>query len=247
MSETQGNVVQIKRGNTPPSGVLQPYELGYCTSDRTLYIGEGDGSTTKLATGSESLIPTTTLLKNKKSKIENQTLQIYCYNLKPNTTYTIHLYTLQKNRGNSSRYWRHPANTSAGRKQGEYSGYANFVEEAGHIGVEIPSIPDWMPRDGVLQTEWQFTTGVGEYIKIYELKLNEWLLDLLKPTSDGSWTMIGVSSKNNRKTGRLFQFRIAEKGGAVGATNNTLCLSGVAREQSPEEGYQMLIKYFSIK
>lgn len=248
------NTIQIKRGSkAPKAGQLTPYELGYDASGKALYIGDIDGSAIKLGQGS-ALIPTTTLMKSKNSKKDAQKLQIYCYNLKPNTRYSIFLYTLQKSRGNASRYWRHPANTSDGVYQGGYSGYANLIAEAERTGVNYPKEAlDWMPRKGVLQTEWTFDTGNEEYSKIYEIDLNEWIADLMKPNlnSTNEWTMMGVSSKKPRKTSRQFQFKIVASNGsikAIGDTNNTLYLSGVVGQENQEKTEcQIHINFFSIK
>ena len=247
------NIIQIKRGaGAPSNGQLAPYELGYDVSGKGLYIGDMDGSAIKLGQGN-ALIPTTTLMKSRNSKKEAQKLQIYCYNLKPNTNYSIYLYTMQKSRGNASRYWRHPANTSEGVYQGKYCGYANLVAEAAVTGEDYPDIPDWMPHSGVLQTEWNFSTEAHEYSKVYEIDLNEWIADLMKPNLQGNdeWTMMGISSKNPRKTSRQFQFKIVSSDGsteAIGDTNNTLCLSGVERRYQGEvQGYQIHINFFSIK
>ena len=230
------NIVQIKRGTGAPSnGQLAPYELGYDVSGKGLYIGDIDGSATKLGQGSAP-IPTTTLMKSKDSRKEAQKLQIYCYNLKPNTNYSIYLYTIQKSRGNASRYWRHPANTSSGVHQGGYCGYANLVAEAAITGEDYPEIPDWMAHGGV-----------------YEIDLNQWIADLMKPNLQGSgeWTMMGVSSKKPRKTSRQFQFKIVSSDGltkAIGDTNNTLYLSGVVRSyQEQAEEDQIHINFFSIR
>lgn len=249
------NTIQIKRGSEAPSaGQLTPYELGYDTSGKTLYIGDIDGSAIKLGQGSVP-IPTTTLMKSKNNKRNAQKLQIYCYNLKPNTTYSIFLYTLQKSRGNASRYWRHPANTLDPDHQGKYCGYANLLaEEAKKTGADHPEeAPDWMPNRGVLQTEWTFDTGNEEYSKIFKIDLNEWIAALMKPNlkSTNEWTMMGVSSKKPRKTSRQFQFRIVTSDGstkAIGDTNNTLYLSGVVGQENQEKTEcQININFFSIK
>lgn len=247
------NIIQIKRGaGAPSNGQLAPYELGYDVSGKGLYIGDMDGSATKLGQGNAP-VPTTTLMKSKNSRKEAQKLQIYCNNLKPNTNYSIYLYTIQKSRGNASRYWRHPANTSNGVHQGGYCGYANLVAEAAVTGEEYPDIPDWMLHDGVLQTEWSFSTEDYEYSKVYEIDLNQWVADLMKPNLQGKdeWTMMGVSSKYPRQTSRQFQFKIVSSDDstkAIGDTNNTLYLSGVVRSYQEEaQEYQILINFFSIK
>lgn len=132
---------------------------------------------------------------------------------------------------------------------GQYTGYANIIQEANYIGREVEPIPTWMPNHGVLQTEWEFTTGNNEYTKIQELRLCPWITDLLKPgDEEDTWVMMGVSRKQPRKSSRQFQFKIVQEDGAIGETNNTLYLSGVVRGYDEKsEDYQTVIDYFSIK
>lgn len=259
------NIIQIKRGSgTPSNNSLAPYELGYDTDGRQLFIGHpSDPSNTGEITvypqviGSSSPLPVTTLMKDRKSKKENQVLQIYCEGLVPGEEYTICLYTLQKSRGNSSRYWRHPSNTKPIKEVdgeqivefGKFTGYANMADQIidGHVSEvnRHPSIPDWMPRGGVLQTEWPPFKAEAE-AELHEIPLNEWILDLLKPIpSMNEWGLIGLANDKQDTTGRAFQFRLLTEDERVGTTNSTLVLSRV-HKTSKDDG-SVSIGFFSIR
>ena len=77
------NIIQVKRGNgAPPDNSLAPYELGYDTQGKKLFIGHPvlDPNTEEnkvyaQAIGSSPLV--TTLMKSRTSKKEAQILQIY--------------------------------------------------------------------------------------------------------------------------------------------------------------------------
>lgn len=256
------NVIQIKHGNGVPDGKLAPYELGYSDDKKELYIGgqldENNqyGQAISLNPGTAptlSAVPTTTLLKSKSSDSTSQILDIYCHNLQKNTPYKLYLYTLQKTRGNASRYWRHPNNRPSWNQEtdelerGRFSGYANLAGEKMYPDPKddtlFPWVPDWMPKGGVLQTEWNFTTG-NKDTYVFNLNLCEWILDLLKyREDDDKWILMGLTKKNNLS--RLFQFKVVSPDGSVGNTNNILALSRVERGNQDEALCH--IGYFSIK
>lgn len=252
------NVVQIKRGNGKPDGKLAPYELGFDTSTQQLYIGgpftEDNQYGNAILINSagvnlETVTMKTTLMKKGASKKDNQILQIYCEGLVPGRKYTILLYTMQKSRGNTSRYWRHPSNTipegDLNTVIGKFTGYANIVGNS--------TIPEWMERKGVLQTEWELIPEKTS--EIYEICLNTWIKDLLKPVQvDGAiqWNLIGIANKKQTSVSRLFQFRIQDnETGIIGEPTNFLTLSSVNLTPNiDEEGneiFRPVIEYFSIK
>lgn len=243
------NTIQIKRGSgTPPNNGLAPYELGYDITGKQLYIGEPNGEETVAQPIGVPATPTTTLLKSVDSKKDSQNLQIYCEGLVPGKTYTLCLYTLQKSRGNASRYWRHPKNERDSETEiGTFTGYANMagkiIDGAGGITDTHPDIPSWMTRNGILQTEWQFVAeGTTQ---LYVINLNEWIIDLLKPIPElGGWGLIGLSNKKQDRTSRPFQFRLLDDAGQVGNTNNTLLLSRVSK---PSTDDSVSIGFFSIR
>ena len=154
----------------------------------------------------------------------SQKIVCVCTNLKPNTTYTIKLYTMQRSRGNAYRQWRHPSNEYAETENGEFArgectGYINIagtlVNALQYPEEYFSSVPTWMPREGILQTEWQFTTG--EKVsgpKEYYIYLGSWLLPLLKPVfpNQDYWTMMGLASDKWNKASRLFRFSVQEEG-----------------------------------
>lgn len=267
------NIIQIKHGNDVPDGKLAPYELGYSDTEGKLYIGgplvDGQFGNAKEISGSSGgsdapgdiLIPTTTIIKGRTYQIfdENgkplekvpvkktdKVIKIYCSNLKPNTTYKLLLYTLQKNRGNASRYWRHPddriTRTGGLINKGKITGYANIAGAERQNRNNFPPVQDWMLRKdrlqdpnadlykGVLQTEWEFTTNENFYV--FELNLNSWILPLLKPMDDyndqdGQWTLMGIPTLHPSKYCRLFQFRIRDRDGQIGIANNFMAISNV--------------------
>jgi hypothetical protein len=81
---------------------------------------------------------------------------------------------------------------------------------------------------------------------MFEIKLNSWVSDLLKyhPEED-SWVLMGIHAKAEKRRHycRQFQFRIKTPLGAVGPTENTLCLSGASATPQGE----VTIPFFSIK
>lgn len=263
-----GNVIKIKRGQgAPGDGVLEPYELGIDTETGTLYcgtegpaipVGSGGGSSGGGTTSQP--LPTTRLMKRNDSETGNQVLQIYCYNLNKTTPYTLKLYTMQKNRGNKHRYWRHPENldptdpdinwTSA---SGKYTGYKNLVGSTiNGTSMTYPEPPSWMNNQGILQSEWDVPQPTQGNALIFEINLNEWISDLLKYyPNEEKWLLMGVHSKQGRRDhySRYFQFRLCTPLGAVGPTENTLAISRayVDSSSNSETGDDVQIGYFSIK
>lgn len=250
------NTIQIKRGEGRPDGKLAPYELGFDTSTQQLYIGgpltEDNQYGSAILINSAGVNLETAIMKTVDSKENEQILQVYCKGVIPGKKYTILLYTMQKSHGNASRYWRHPSNTIPDELiksvRGRFTGYANLAGEPTLPDGDIvfPSAPEWMKRNGVLQTEWSFEID-EETPPIFELNLNNWINDLLKPVSatepNGTWDLIGLAHKHQKKASRMFQFRIKDdETGVIGEATNFVTLSNVSRSNG-----QTFIKYFSIK
>lgn len=202
---------------------------------------------------SPSKNPYTIITKPRRSKENSaegiKALEIICKNLQPNTNYIIKLYTLQRERGRSYREWRHPANIEYSPENGYteeqqallensglYSGYRNIAGEPfdeAHLDSLHPQVPNWMPNNGVLKTEWHFTSDEkGSDYKL-SLDLNTWILDLLKlnnflldaPEYEGAqvWTLMGVGNSYYNSRSRLFQFRIeSQDGKKLGNAKNTV-------------------------
>lgn len=202
---------------------------------------------------SPSKNPYTVITKPRHSKENSQEgtkiLEILCKNLQPNTNYIIKLYTLQRNRGHSYREWRHPVNIEYSPENGYteeqqalldasgiYSGYRNIAGQpfdGTHPDQFHPHVPEWMPNNGVLKTEWHFISDEkGSDYKL-SLDLNAWILDLLKlnnslleaPEYEGAqvWTLMGVGNSYYNSRSRLFQFRVeSQDGKKLGTAKNTV-------------------------
>lgn len=215
---------------------------------------------------SPSQNPYTVITKPRRSKENAQEgtkiLEILCKNLQPNTNYVIKLYTLQRNRGRSYREWRHPINIEYSSESGyteeqqellensgAYSGYRNIAGQpfdGAHLDQLHPQVPNWMPNNGVLKTEWHFTSNEkGSDYKL-NLDLNTWILDLLKlnnlladaPDYEGVqvWTLMGIGNRYYDSRNRLFQFRIeSEDGKKLGSTKNTVRIGSAIFRIKEEE------------
>lgn len=262
-----GNVIQIKRGEgPPPNGVLAPYELCYDTLNGALYIGGANGEVLNLSLEgggaiAQPVLPKTSLLKSTESSTKNQILQVRCDNLSPQQPYTLCLYTMQKSRGNASRYWRHPAHILDPEdgdefnsyNPGEYSGFRSLAGEevVPDSGVNFPAVPDWMGHAGVLVTEWELPpVETGKTHLCFKINLNEWIEDLLKPLDppdNTSWGLIGLANNRQHNTSRYFQFRIRTSSGAVGTTENTLVISHVSKFPKDPVDSDTEIGFFSIR
>ena len=158
-----------------------------------------------------------------------RTAYIVCHGLNIGESYNLHLYTSSRRRGVRQDPWRHPSNENTGK---DYTGkgYANLVGTRygpSTSGIEYPSVPDWMPNGGILQTEWPFiATSKTQTI---EISLTDWLLPMLKPKgadfSNGEYYLIGIANKTLAPL--LFQFRLT-KGENIGECRNTLCVGSRA-------------------
>lgn len=152
--------------------------------------------------------PYTTLTRGKYA-----ILTVHCHGLQERKAYRLHLYAVSRHRGNRHGAWYHPANYDAVPENGapeQRIGYGCFAGIT-MDGIEFPSVPEWMPNDGYLQTEWDI--GADGTVTI---DLKEWILPLLKPPA-GKWEifvldgdryhlagLIGVS--NSSLACRLFRF-----------------------------------------
>ena len=259
------NIIQIKHGSGVPNGKLAPYELGYSDTEEKLYIGgplEDDqfGGAKEILGGSSgsNKVPKAAIIKGKTTRNDNQTIKISCANLEKNTSYKLYLYTFQKQRGKSSRYWRHPADKKLYNDQGNlmnglFTGFANIANREKPNSGQFPEVPEWMSRNeqedpdlykGVLQTEWEFTTG-NNTSYVLELNINTWILPLLKPSDeDGyNWTLMGVPTQRPNKYTRLFQFRVVKED-QIGIAENFMAISDVSYNPQNNE---CLVKYLSIR
>lgn len=170
-----------------------------------------------------SSLPYTTLTRDGRIG----TVTVHFHGLSAGERYALHLYTANRRNGRCQKAWRHTPNfdrddiTSETRK-----GYAHLVGKA-FSNVDgsgkYPAVPDWMPNDGYLQTEWEIPAGTQE-LKIY---LKRWLLPMLKlvaPDADDPWASCGmIGLGTNDKASLLMQWRLVRlEDGAVGECRDTL-------------------------
>lgn len=147
-------------------------------------------------------------------------LKVIAHGLTVGETYGVHLYTAARRRGRRHDPWRHPSNENTGTNY-TGKGYANLVGQGleGKIANGVyPAVPDWMPRGGILQTEWELTASAET--ETLEINLGTWLLPMLKPL-EGSFdtcALIGVGS--NTLAPLLMQWRLV-KNGTVGECKDT--------------------------
>lgn len=145
-------------------------------------------------------------------------IYINCHNLTPGRTYTVKLYTKQRRRSKSSKPWRFNPQDTPGQKLG----YESLFIAQNMTGSSPTPIPDWMPNKGVLQTTWTFTAEKNFYR--FELPLETWLLDLLKPTGVTTWSLLDIQKNHNYS--KPFQFRIYDPvEDYEGESKNTLLVS----------------------
>jgi hypothetical protein len=158
-----------------------------------------------------------------KHKGGKKTARVICHGLVPGETYEIHLYTSARRGGRQQDPWRHPSNENTGNGY-TGKGYANLATTlyAGK-GELYPAAPDWMPRGGILQTEWTITAEAET--QELKIELGKWLLPMLKPMHGtfgiDRYGLIGVANKC--KAPLLFKFCVV-KDGVSFECKNTLCV-----------------------
>ena len=177
---------------------------------------------------------------------EGKMLDVICHGLVNGETYTVRLFTATRRRGNAFGGWRHPANENTGEGF-TGKGYARLAIQryAGAKKMDTtaaiyPEIPEWMPRYGILQTEWSFTAADDTHTLTIDLA--EFILPMLKPeadnfeafTSGAKCQMIGVA--RGTMAPLLMQFRV-ERGstGAIGESKNTLRIGEKIRTDADGE------------
>lgn len=171
---------------------------------------------------------------------------VNCHGLTAGEKYGIHLYTSARRRGTSQDPWRHPSNENTGEGY-TGKGYANLVglKYGNDARLAYPDAPSWMPRGGILQTEWTFTAK--KTTEKFEINIGAWLVPLLKPIladfNLDEYALIGVSTKAIAPL--LFQFRLV-KDGTVGDCRNTLCV-GLSKEKHGDVWVPGTIRHVSAK
>lgn len=160
-------------------------------------------------------------------------LTVHCHGLQDGKSYRLHLYTVSRHRGNRQGAWFHPANYDAEPVDGVPEQRIGYGRIAGnqYVNIVFPSVPDWMPNGGYLQTEWDI--GADGTVKI---DLSSWILPLLK-AMDGAWgslettehryyVVTGIIGVSNRcYAGRLFRFCLISED-TVFPCRDTLSIGG---------------------
>lgn len=177
----------------------------------------------------------------------NKVIRVTCHGLKDGETYSLHLYTSSRRRGSAQNPWRHPSNENDGENY-TGKGYANLVGQRYSSYQEnelYPDVPRWMPNNGILQTEWEFTAEKEK--EVLEIEIGTWLLPMLKPIDgdfeNDTYGLIGVSNRSIAPL--LFQFRLV-KDGTVGLCQNTLRI-GLAKQRVLGAWQTGFIKYVASK
>ncbi|MBO5953230.1 MAG: hypothetical protein J6Q53_03805 [Oscillospiraceae bacterium] len=131
----------------------------------------------------------------------------------------LHLYRCIRNRG-ARTHWTHPADWGCEPEPGQHRwGYGLLLRNAGY-----PPIPEWMPNNGFLQTEFTISDEDRERGYI-ELPLATYLLPLLKPVDDElKWKKLGFVGLQGegRENCHLLRFRICKDGKPIDVLGDTL-------------------------
>ncbi|MDO4564705.1 MAG: hypothetical protein Q4C04_03750 [Clostridia bacterium] len=143
---------------------------------------------------------------------------------------SLHLYRCLRRK--SRRYsWVHPANWSEQGENMARFGYG-LIAQTPYACTNTadtllyPPVPDWMPNNGYLQTEFPLNE---ENLQngFYELSIGSFLLPLLKPTDKAlGWNDMGFIGLGGSglKAPLLFQFRLVADGRILSRIHDTLCI-----------------------
>lgn len=131
----------------------------------------------------------------------------------------LHLYRCIRNRG-ARTHWIHPTDWWREPEIGQHRwGYGLLLGKA-----DYPPIPEWMPNDGFLQTEFDISAEDRERGYI-DIPLATYLLPLLKPVDEEhAWKKLGFIGLQNegRENCHLLRFRICKDGKPVDVLGDTL-------------------------
>lgn len=143
----------------------------------------------------------------------------------------LHVYSVLRNRQRKT-CWRHPSNYCVADEGGGRLGYGQIAgfTYGGNAEYNYSAVPEWMPNDGYLETEFALTKAVIER-GYYDVDISTWLLPLVKPKAFGdnglmSWDEIGIIglSQYGQNSPLLFRFNIERGGSVVGESRDTLCI-----------------------
>lgn len=141
----------------------------------------------------------------------------------------LHLYVCQRRR-NKEHYWRHPADWKTNIVTGNTKlGYGLIAEKhfrCSDIEPLYPAVPDWMPNNGYLATEFPLNEDILR-TGFIDFNLAEYLLPLLKPIDENlEWKYVGFTGiqSDGCIAPLMFRFLIVKDGKPVGETKDTLCV-----------------------
>lgn len=161
------------------------------------------------------------------------------HNLVLGKKYKLWLFTCSRRNGRKYGPWMHPPNYDA-TKPNEYGvsrfGYGMVAGQPVQSKPEYVfcDVPEWMPNEGFLQTEWDIPTDASPL----EISLDTWLLPMIRPehkdrdnNADGMFdsdatakevygAMIGVAKP--ALAGKLFRFCLVDDSGVVYPSESTL-------------------------
>ena len=143
----------------------------------------------------------------------------------------LHVYYAVRNRQRRT-CWRHPDNYDVGGEDSSRFGYGQIAgaEYGGNGQYSYDAVPEWMPHDGYLVSEFSLTEEILSR-GYMDIDLTTWLLPLVKPKRQGSgylmtWNTIGLMglSQYGMNGPLLFRFCIAKNGAAIGESRDTLAI-----------------------
>ncbi len=167
------------------------------------------------------------------------------HNLVPGKKYKLWLFTCSRRGGRKYGPWMHHLNYDADGLN-EYGvgrlGYGTVAKSPLNSdrypnAHEFAEVPEWMPNNGYLQTEWDIEDGTTSL----EISLDEWIVPMMRPacvySKESSWNgrfdsnadyedfygkMIGVAGRS--AAAKLFRFCVADASGTVYPAMSTLAV-----------------------
>lgn len=140
------------------------------------------------------------------------------HNLDKSKKYWLHLYTVSRHSGNKYGSWYHPknydydlVNLTNEHKLG-YGNIANNLVDIRNPEWVFEDVPDWMPNNGFLQTEWNVDTSKTNI----DIDTCIWALPLMKPRYAPKFSfqnkiLCGMMGVSNRSTAPLlFKFCLTD-------------------------------------
>ena len=131
----------------------------------------------------------------------------------------LYLYRCIRNRG-ARAHWVHPVDWRNEPEHGQHRwGYGLLQNTAAY-----PPVPEWMPQNGFLQTEFLITVEDRKRGYI-DIELGTYLLPLLKPTDEEhEWKELGFIGLqgSGQENCHLLRFRICKQGQPIDVLGDTL-------------------------